>query len=117
LLPTFYRKNLEAYYRIPSNEPVYYIDLNTREVETPKFLSVLEDHNAEVIWFKMDRFHDDVDLYGATCWITYENALKETHISIVIPKVIDLSNHDMLYIPWPVTGAATAAAGKITFAF
>ena len=65
------------YYRIPADEPIYKIDLEKREIEAPEFLSVLEDHNAEVIWFKVDRFFDDVDLYGATCWIQYINALKE----------------------------------------
>ena len=66
-----------VYYRIPADEPVYKIDLETRDVETPEFLSVLEDHNAEVVWFKVDRFFDDVDLFGATCWIQYKNALNE----------------------------------------
>ena len=29
-----------VYYRIPSDEPIYEIDLNTREVQVPEFLSV-----------------------------------------------------------------------------
>lgn len=106
-----------VYFRIPKDEPVYNIDLNTREVETPKFLSVLEDHNAEIIWFKVDRFYDDVDLYNATCWIIYKNALGEDHLTITTPKVLEPSNHDILYIPWAIAGAATKAAGKITFSF
>lgn len=105
------------YYRIPASEPVYNINLDTREVEAPEFLSVLEDHNAEVIWFKMDRFHDDVDLYDSTCWIQYKNALNETYVCVSVPKVIKESNHDTLYMPWPISGPATKAAGKITFSF
>lgn len=77
-----------VYYRIPANEPVYTIDLNTRDVEVPEFLSVMDDHNAEVVWFKVDRFFDDVDLYGATCWIQYINALKEDYVCVTIPRVI-----------------------------
>lgn len=106
-----------TYYRIPYNEPIYTIDLNTRTVETPEFLSVLEDHNAEVVWFKLDRFYDDVDLYGSTCWIQFKNALKEEYISVSIPKVIKESNHDVLYLPWPITGPATKTAGNVEFSF
>lgn len=110
--------NSEEYYiRIPVNEPIYNIDLNTREVETPEFLSVLEDHNSEIIWFKVDRFYDDFDLYGSTCWIQYKNALQEDYVSIVIPKVIKESNHDVLYIPWAINSPVTKAAGKVEFAF
>lgn len=107
----------EQYVTLPYDEPIYNIDLNTREIETPEFLSVLEDHNSEIIWFKADRFYDDFDLYGSTCWIQYKNALKEEHICLTLPKVIKESNHDVLYIPWPVCGPATKAAGKIEFAF
>jgi hypothetical protein len=116
-LPTFFRKQLKRYYIIPEEEPVYEINLNTRTVQTPEFLSVLNDHNAEVIWFKVDRFFDDVDLFGATCWIQYKNALGEDYVSVSIPRVIDDNNHDMLYIPWPICGPATKAAGNITFSF
>lgn len=109
--------NEPVYYRIPADEPIYTINLNTRNVETPDFLSVMKDHNAEVIWFKVDRFFDDVDLYGATCWIQYKNALNEEYIAVTIPRVIEDNNHNILYIPWPIHGPATKAAGNITFSF
>ena len=51
------------YVRIPRDEPVYEIDLNTRTIKAPDFLSVEEDHNSEVIWFMVDRFYDNIDLY------------------------------------------------------
>ena len=107
----------DIYYRIPADEPVYKIDLDSREVETPEFLSVLEDHNAEVVWFKVDRFFDDVDLFGATCWIQYKNALGESYVAVTIPKVIKESNHDMLYLPWPICSPVTKASGNVTFSF
>lgn len=104
-------------YRIPTDEPVYTIDLDKREIEAPEFLSVLNDHNAEVIWFKVNRFYNDFDLFGSTCWIQYKNAENEEFISISIPQVIKESNHDMLYIPWTIGAAATKKAGIITFSF
>ena len=109
--------NEPIYYRIPANEPVYKINLNTREVEAPEFLSVMEDHNAEVIWFKVDRFFDDVDLYDTTCWITYKNALKEDYVAVTIPRVIEDNSHNTLYIPWPRRSTVTKAVGNITFSF
>lgn len=105
------------YYRIPVDEPIYNINLNTREVEAPEFLSILEDHNAEVIWFKVDRFFDDVDLFDSTCWIQYKNALNEEYVAVTIPRVIVESNHDVLYIPWPINSAVAKAAGNVTFSF
>ena len=106
-----------TYYRIPYDEPIYKIDLDKRTVEAPEFLSVLDDNNAEVVWFAVDRFYDDVDLFGATCYIQYKNALNEQYVAITIPQVIAESNHDVLYIPWPVGAAATRGTGKVTFSF
>ena len=48
--------------RIPAEEPIYNIDLNTRVVEAPKFLGVEADHEAELIYFMVDRYFDSVDL-------------------------------------------------------
>lgn len=109
--------NEPVYYTIPADEPIYKIDLEKREIEAPEFLSVLEDHNAEVIWFKVDRFFDDVDLYGTTCWIQYINALKEEYVAITIPKVIEDNDHSVLYIPWPINNAVAKAAGNVNFSF
>lgn len=106
-----------TYYRIPYDEPIYKIDLNERTVEAPEFLSVLDDNNAEVVWFAVNRFYDDVDLFGATCYIQYKNALNEQYVTITIPQVIAESDHDVLYIPWPVGAAATRGIGNVTFSF
>lgn len=116
-VPTFYRIDYRYYYRIPRDEPIYKIDLNTRTCEVPEFLSVLEDHNSEVLWFQVDRFYDDVDLFGSTCWIQYKNALNETFISVSVPQVVPDTSHDILYIPWPVSSGATRATGNVTFSF
>lgn len=116
-MPLFYERVKDNIYRIPSDEQVYNINLNTREVETPEYLSILEDHNAEVIWFKADRFYDDVDLFGATCWIQYKNADGESYVTVTLPKVIAESDHDKLYIPWPITNSVAKATGNVSFSF
>jgi len=37
--------------RIPADEPIYNINLNTRVIDPPKFLGVEADHEAEAIFF------------------------------------------------------------------
>ena len=104
------------HYIIPKDQSkIYNIDLNTRTIEVPQFLSVTEDHNSSVIWFKVDRFYDDIDLYGASCWIQYKNSLKQEFICTTFPKPFVHDNHEALYIPWPITRAATDGAGTVEF--
>jgi hypothetical protein len=104
------------HYIIPKDQnKIYNIDLNTRTIEVPQFLSVTEDHNSSVIWFKVDRFYDDIDLYGASCWIQYKNSLKQEFICTTIPKPFAHDSHDALYIPWPISRAATEGSGTVEF--
>jgi len=48
--------------RIPVNEKVYDVDLDSRIITPPKFLGVESDHEAELVYFKMDRYYDNIDL-------------------------------------------------------
>lgn len=76
------------YLRIPKDEPIYDIDLKTRKIEAPEFLSVSEDHDAEIIWFKTDRFYENFDLFNATILIQYINAAKEKFVYLASPIVL-----------------------------
>ena len=123
------------HYIIPTDESkIYDIDLTTRTIKlpthietvneqtgkvekTPYFLSVVEDHNASVLWFRVDRFYDDIDLYGASCWIQYRNSLKQEFICVTYPKPYIHDTHEYLYLPWPVTQAVTAGDGTVEFSF
>ena len=107
----------DIYYRIPADEPIYEINLNTRTIFAPEFLSVETDHNSEVIWFKVDRFFDDVDLFDSTCWIKYVNANGDSHFSLTKPMVIKESNHDILYLPWVINDTVAKSAGNVKFSF
>ena len=44
--------------RIPTNEKVYNIDWESRAVEAPVSIGVEADHEAEYLFFRMDRFVD-----------------------------------------------------------
>ena len=107
-----------AYIRIPADEKIYNINLNTREVEAPKTVGVATDGNAEIIWFKFDRYHDDLDLYNGACWVQYINANKQKFFWYA-PMQIKGEEHgkDSILIPWVISANVAAAAGTIEFNF
>ena len=59
---------------IPSTEEKLIIDLNTRTITAPEFLSVTKDHNSETLYFMVDRYFDSVDLATMSCIVQYKNA-------------------------------------------
>lgn len=107
-----------AFLRIPDNEPIHEIDLEKRKIDVPEFLSVEEDHNSEIIWFKVDRFYDNIDLYGSTCWIQYVNADQEEYF-YAAPLMIGVEKYgsDKLLIPWAISKQVAKKTGTISFSF
>ena len=81
--------NLADSAKIPTaitEEPVFNVDMNTREIEIPKQfknLAVYSDHMAETIWFAVDRYYDGVDLYRKRVAVQYVNALGEEGLDIL----------------------------------
>ena len=66
---------------LPSNEPRFIIDANSREINIPfefSFLGVIGDHKAETIYFEIDRYFDDEDLSTHTCVIQFVNKNPKT---------------------------------------
>lgn len=104
--------------RIPTDEPIYEIDLNQRKINVPEFLSVEEDHNSEIIWFKTDRFYDNIDLYESTCWIQYINANNEEYF-YAAPIIIGAQEfgNEQILIPWAISKEVAKATGVISFSF
>ena len=123
----------------PSDDQIVDIDLNTREIKAPKFLSVQYDHNAEIIYFRCNRYYDNMDLANTVCVIQYLNAEhiemnpdspnvgKKTRDAGIywVPyydldhwkaKESDPSYEDpTILIPWAVGGLATAYEGTVTY--
>lgn len=120
------------YIRIPAEEPIYEINLNTRTIEAPSFLGAYKEHNAEILWFKVDRFFDNIDLYGrqnsydgpdslkrtGNCWIQYRNAKKE-EFYYAAPMLIYVEEFgaDKILIPWVISQDVAGAAGTVEFSF
>lgn len=101
---------------MPSDEKIYNIDLSTRSVETPRYLSIEKDHFAETIYFLMDRYYDGVDLSNTTGIVQYINAKKESHI-YAIPFYDIVTFEGKILFPWCIDGAATKKAGDIKYSF
>lgn len=109
---------------LPSDEKIYYVDLETRKVEAPEYLGVEGDHRAEVIYFKVNRFYDFYDLTQAVCVIQYINALGESKAYVVPYYDIDTlsttnlnsgEEDDLILFPWMIDGETTKIKGPIRF--
>lgn len=95
---------------------IYDIDLGTREINAPQFLSVSTDHKAETIYFRVKRFHDYMDLSNTICVIQYITPDGKVHLYAVpfYDVVTEKANNTMLF-PWCVDGAATEYKGDVKF--
>lgn len=104
--------------RIPTDEPLYEINLDERKINAPEFLSVTEDHNSEIIWFITDRFYDNIDLYDSTCWIQYVNAANEEYFyyAPILVGVQEFGSEKIL-IPWAIGQDVTKENGVVQFSF
>lgn len=111
---------------LPKDETIYEIDLNTREIHAPDFLSVEKDHYAETIFFKVDRYFDNMDLANTVCVIQFinENAknsegLPDKGHLYAVPfydtTYFTKFDEDKILFPWCIGGHATAAAGNVKF--
>lgn len=101
---------------LPRTENIYSVNLNTRTIESPEFLSVVDDHNSETIYFLVDRFFDNIDLSTTACVIQYINAKGEGRLySVPFYDIETFHAMDKMLIPWCIEGEATKASGNVTY--
>lgn len=101
---------------LPSTENIYELDLNSRKIEAPEFLSNYTDNAAEVLYFKCDRFFDYMDLASCNVIVQYKNAKGENRIyAVPFVDVATCSLENKMLIPWCVDGNVTAQAGEVKF--
>ena len=101
---------------IPNRENIYSINLETRSIETPEFLSVEKDHASETIYFIVDRYYDYVDLAQTICLVQYINALGEAKIyPVPFYDVQTYGDDHKMLIPWNIGAGATVAAGDVQY--
>lgn len=117
---------------LPSDDQIIDIDLNTRKINAPDFLSVQYDHNAEIIYFKCDRYLDNMDLTNCVCIIQYQNAEHPNKANKMVRDsglywvpYFDISHYDTdketglaipkILIPWAIQGLATLYPGSVNY--
>lgn len=106
-----------TYIRLPANEPIYEINLADRTVAAPEFLSVENDHDAEILWFKTNRFYENFDLLRATVWIEYKTANNKFYYSSKPIVYLAEFGENTILIPWPISRDVAQSAGTVEFAF
>ncbi len=102
--------------RVPSDEPIYEVDLNTRIIDAPKFLSVETDHDAELVYFSIDRYFENVDLLTCAGLVLFKNAKNEEY-AYLIPAYDVVSKPGKIIFGWNIQGAVTKYSGNVQFAF
>lgn len=105
---------------LPSDEPRFIINANTRKIEIPvefSFLSVQHDHKAETIWFEIDRYFDGEDLSKHTCVVQFINkgSLGVEDGTYPVTKMDLESVEDKIIFGWEIGNDATQLVGDITF--
>ena len=102
----------------PELNTIYDIDLYSRTVEAPKVLSISKDHEAETIYFRVDRYHDFMDLSLVAGIVQFVTPDKQTHwYPIPFYDITTEKDNDKMLIPWCVNGDVTKYSGKVTFSF
>lgn len=124
-IQTYEDKDSQSYpqlvHLLPQSDQIFDIDLDTRTVNIPQFLSVQYDHNAEIIYFRCPRYFDNMDLASCVCIIEFINAAGEAGLYWVPYYNVDVYEDDdksltpLMLIPWSVGGLATASSGTLTF--
>ena len=115
-LHLIHNMNPPIYATLPTADNIYNIDLNTREIDAPKFLGVEKDHDSETIYFIIDRYADYMDLATTCCIITYTNALNESKIyRVPFYDIYTFALVDKMVFPWVIDADLTVVPGTIEF--
>ena len=107
-----------SYTTIPSEEPKFKIDLKNRSITVPKefeFLGTKNEHNAETVYFEIDRYFNGEDLSNHTCIIQFINKSGDGGLYPV--TVIDKESEEgKIIFGWEIKDDVTALAGDVLFA-
>ena len=105
------------YQILPINEPTFNIDLNTRSIQFPKgnyVYAVVGDDLAETIYFKTDRYFDNVDLNDMTIAIIVNTGEKKYLIPTNVRDIT--SDPGKIIFGWPISKEITENSTTLEFA-
>lgn len=101
---------------LPSSEPVLEIDLESRTIEAPNFISIAEDHRAETVFFSVNRYFGTTDLSNLAIVIQYINAKGESRLyPVEYLDVTTLRYEQKMLFPWMIGEELTSEAGLVNF--
>lgn len=109
-----------TYTVLPLDEDVFTIDANTRQISVPASfaqngISIQGDEISEIVYFKINRFYDAIDLATKNIYIQWTAPSGEKGVSV--PWVIDIeSEPNYIIFGWPLSSAITAQPGQVVFA-
>ena len=115
-------RNPPSIVRLPgaNTENTYDIDLSKRTINSPGFLSVNRDHRSTVVYFKVDRYFEFMDLSNTICVIEYiiPNSENRVPFIYVVPyfDTMEFILEQKMVFPWVLGGPATQSAGVIEYA-
>lgn len=101
---------------LPNGDISYSINLQTRKINSPEFLSVKKDHLSNVIYFNVDRFFDYMDLSTLPCVITYQTPDNQTHFyPVPYYDIYTLAKEGKMIFPWNINNIVTKNEGDIIY--
>ena len=117
------KARLYDYWHAPFNEPDFIVDTNTRVITVPQEFArngvgVAGDHLAEILFFKIPRFFDTVDLLHCTNVNIYwynANAKGEDLKYHENPPFVKYAVGDTLYLGWAINKDVSIVAGNVDF--
>ena len=109
--------NPPTYATLPTADNIYNIDIQTREIDAPRFLAVEKGNISETIYFIVDRYADYMDLATTSCVITYTNALGKTRVyAVPFYDIYTFVDEKKMIVPWCLDAGVAEAPGQVEFA-
>lgn len=105
------------YQILPLEEPTFDIDLNTRSIKLPSgnyTYAVVGDEMAETIYFKSDRYFDNVDLNDMDIAVLVKTNNGQVYLIPTTVKDIT-TNSDKIIFGWPISNEITKNAETLEF--
>jgi hypothetical protein len=103
-----------------NSKNTYDIDLSTRTIHGPATLSVARDHKSTVIYFKVDRYFDFMDLSNTICVVEYKVLRENKEVPyIYVTPFLDTQRHaaeNKMIFPWVISGVAARQDGIVEYA-
>lgn len=108
--------NPPSYVLFPGTKTFYDVDLGARVINAPGHLSVSKDHQSETIYFRVNRFHDYMDLSNTTCVIQYVTPDNKAHLyAVPFYDIMTEKVNGKMIIPWCIDANVTKYKGDVKF--